>query len=93
MNKTHFNIDDTVRYTGDTLVKKHGDKVKKDKIGIVIGRVAGEEDAIVVDFGDAFIVHTDNLERATFKDRNEVNVIVEQITRRLDQSAELKDAK
>jgi hypothetical protein len=90
MSKNHFNVDDTVHYTGSTLVKKHGDVMKKGKIGVVIGRVAGEDDnALVVDFGEAFIVHVDNLEYATFKDRNEVNVVVEQITRRLDQSAEL----
>lgn len=87
MSKKHFNVDDAVRYTGTTL----GDSVKKDKIGTVIGRVEGEPLAIVVDFGDAFIVHVDNLDYATFKDRNEINVVVEQITRRLDQSAEVKE--
>jgi hypothetical protein len=90
MSKNHFNVDDTVHYTGTALIKKHGDVMKKGKVGIVIGRIGGNPDALVVDFGEAFVVHIDNLEHATFKDRNEVSVVVEQITRRLDQSAEEK---
>ena len=61
---------DNVRYTGEYLVKKYPDLMKKDKVGEVISSV-GNSELFVVSFGsDDFLVHPSNLARHFYKDKD-----------------------
>lgn len=67
----------TVRYTGETLLRKFPDEMKRDKVGEIVGRVDGEPDAVVVEFGNAaYIVDVANLEKYNFKEKSEMQVDV-----------------
>jgi len=78
---------DTVRYTGERLIKKYPDSMKKDKIGEVVSTVEGSE-LVVVTFGsDDFLVHPENLQRHFYKDKDH-NPSVEKIVRKWESSTE-----